>query len=73
MSKGAIVAISKVGERWKAEIYARNADASELVAEVFGCLELVRLVADRSPGILKTGGKESLVDFLRANGFRVSA
>lgn len=74
MSKGAIVAIARSGNRWKAAVYSTGEGSADLVAEVVGTERLVRLVARESPGLLaKTGGRELLVDFLRANGCRISS
>jgi hypothetical protein len=74
LPQGAVVIVSRVGTRWKARVFRRDPGGAELVAEVLGRWALVQLVAKESPAILaKTNGREQLLDFLRANGCRVSA
>lgn len=71
---GCFVVISRTGERWQADVYSRAAgNKGRLLAEVVGSESCVMRVARAAPELLEQPDGESLlVDFLGANGCRVT-
>jgi hypothetical protein len=71
---GALVVVSRTGDRWRADVYSRGAGTrGRLVAEVVGSESCVLRVAREAPALLQQpDGEELLVEFLSANRCRVT-